>query len=97
MLLSDFGISHDYETLGDTSDVMRSTTTGPTAKTLRYCAPEVYRHESRNITSDIWSLGCVFLEMVSALKRKSAEDILRFLGKNGERKSNYHENLSGTA
>lgn len=60
ILLTDFGFSLDF------SDDSVSTTTGrPSAWTLRYSAPEVLDFEPRNRATDIWSLGCVLLEMVS--------------------------------
>ena len=60
--LADFGIALDWESLG------RSTTTEDTGKTWIYCAPEVAQYEKRNWSSDVWSLGCVFLEMTTVLK-----------------------------
>jgi serine/threonine protein kinase len=60
--LTDFGISLDWE------DLSGSTTTADSAKTILYCAPEVANYQPRNSSSDVWSLGCVFLEMVTTLK-----------------------------
>jgi serine/threonine protein kinase len=42
VLLTDFGISRDL------SDLSRSTTTGDTARTRRYCAPKVDTKTARN-------------------------------------------------
>jgi serine/threonine protein kinase len=67
VLLSDFGIALDWEHLS------RSTTTADCAKSPVYCAPEVAQYQKRNSSSDIWSLGCVFLEMVTVLKGKTVE------------------------
>jgi serine/threonine protein kinase len=61
MYYTDFGISYDF------SDAGLSTTTGPTSMTKRYASPEVLRYEPRNTSSDIFSLGCVFLEMQSVI------------------------------
>jgi serine/threonine protein kinase len=62
VLYTDFGFSLDHSALG------RSTTTGrPDAFTRRYCAPEVAEHDKRNSKSDIFSLGCVFAEITTAL------------------------------
>jgi serine/threonine protein kinase len=66
---TDFGISLDWEGLS------RSTTTADSAKTLLYCAPEVANYEPRNSSSDIWSLGCVFLEMATVLKGQKIADM----------------------
>ena len=63
--LADFGISLDWENLS------KSTTVNDSGKTPAYCAPEVANHEKRNSSSDIWSLGCVFLEMCTILKGRN--------------------------
>jgi serine/threonine protein kinase len=69
VFLTDFGISLDWESLS------RSTTTTDTAKTPLYCAPEVANYQPRNCSSDIWSLGCVFLEMTTILKLQKIADM----------------------
>ncbi|KAH7345916.1 kinase-like domain-containing protein, partial [Pyrenochaeta sp. MPI-SDFR-AT-0127] len=62
VLYSDFGLSYDF------GDAGQSTTTGPVyGLTQRYCAPEVAAGESRNSKSDVFSLGCVYIEMYAAL------------------------------
>lgn len=74
VFLCDFGISRDW------SDSERSTTTGEVLKyTRRYCAPEVSDRDPRNSTSDVWSLGCVFLELISAIKGYPLEEMNDFL------------------
>ncbi|KAI9722618.1 MAG: hypothetical protein M1812_001549 [Candelaria pacifica] len=61
-LYTDFGISLDSSLLAG------STTTGnPSAFTRKYCAPEVADWGSRNAMSDIFSLGCVFVDLLSVL------------------------------
>lgn len=62
VLWADFGISLDW------GEMSRSTTTADSGRSPVYCAPEVAHLEARNSSSDIWSLGCVFLEMVTVLK-----------------------------
>ena len=69
--LTDFGISLDWENLS------RSTTVAESGKTPVYCAPEVANHQKRNSASDIWSLGCVFLEMCTILKGRTLEEMRR--------------------
>ena len=57
--ITDFGIARDWKALG------KSTTTGdigPISKS--YAAPEVVAREPRSSSSDIWSLGCVYLDML---------------------------------
>ena len=67
MIITDFGYSLDHSKIG------KSTTTGrPSAFTRRYCAPEVNDWGPRNSRSDIFSLGCVFLEILLALNETIA-------------------------
>ena len=61
-VLTDFGLSKHFET-GKYSE-------GPTPKTLKYAAPEAMHEERRDEHSDIFSLGCVFLEMATVLLGK---------------------------
>ncbi|KAI4945587.1 hypothetical protein J4E91_007930 [Alternaria rosae] len=69
VMYTDFGLSYDF---GDTG---RSTTTGnPQGITRRYCAPEVAEWGRRNTKSDVFSLGCVFIEMVLALANDASYD-----------------------
>ncbi|KAL2150781.1 hypothetical protein VTH82DRAFT_7344 [Thermothelomyces myriococcoides] len=58
-VLTDFGLSKHFETGQDS--------VGPTPKTLKYADPEAMREERRDERSDIFSLGCVFLEMATVL------------------------------
>jgi serine/threonine protein kinase len=59
---TDFGFSYDSTQAG------HSTTSGnPGAFTRRYCAPEVVDWGSRNSKSDVFSLGCVYVDILSAL------------------------------
>ena len=75
--LADFGISLDWYAL------TRSTTTEDAGKSWIYCAPEVANpnHERRNSATDIWSLGCVFLEMCSILKGRTLHDMRQYFKK----------------
>ncbi|KAJ6438320.1 heat shock 70kDa protein 1/2/6/8 [Purpureocillium lavendulum] len=67
--VADFGIAHSWENL------TRATTTADSGKTLIYAAPEVVRVERRNTAADLWSLGCVFLEMATVLKGKTVQEL----------------------
>jgi serine/threonine protein kinase len=59
VLLTDFGIALDWSERG------RDTTTGNVQSyTNAYAAPEVALAKPRNSSSDIWSLGCVFLDIL---------------------------------
>lgn len=58
VLLTDFGLARDF------SDRSRSTTVGRSGPyTPGYASPEVVASEPRNTSSDIWSLGCVYLDI----------------------------------
>ena len=83
--ISDFGISLDWEFLAG------STTTGPTAKSWVYCAPEVAHDQRRNTSSDIWSLGCIFFEMCTVLKGQTPSAMRRYFQERSE-SSNFFQN-----
>ncbi|KAH7073443.1 Hsp70 protein-domain-containing protein [Paraphoma chrysanthemicola] len=72
VLLTDFGIALDWENLS------RSTTTADSGKTWVYAAPEVVRYEKRNSSADVWSLGCVFMEIVTVLKGETMASMRAF-------------------
>lgn len=76
----------------DWQNLSRSTTTADSGKTWVYAAPEVASYEKRNSTADIWSLGCVFLEMVTVLKGQTISSLRSFLD---ARSSNFrfHANI----
>ncbi|KAI1412811.1 kinase-like protein [Hypoxylon sp. FL1857] len=78
VLFTDFGISLDWSRYGCT------TTQQEKRRTYTYCAPEVAREEPRNSKSDIWSLGCVFLEMFAVLKGKPRSYLHQTLGRQGQ-------------
>jgi serine/threonine protein kinase len=59
VLITDFGTARDW------SELSRSTTIGRSgAYTPGYAAPEVVLEEPRGSSADIWSLGCVYLDMM---------------------------------
>lgn len=76
VLLCDFGISHKW------TDSENGTTEGEYSSfTHRYAAPEVLRIDAkRNLKTDIWSLGCVFLEVLSVMKGYSFDQITKGRG-----------------
>lgn len=88
VLLTDFGLSRDC-------NHTRSTTEGPTARTAKYCAPEVADYMPRSYSSDMFSLGCVFLEMLTVLKGHSLDEMSTFLSENGSHATQYPMNLAG--
>ncbi|KAE8443967.1 hypothetical protein EG329_001191 [Mollisiaceae sp. DMI_Dod_QoI] len=90
VLFTDFGLAFDF------TDAEGSTTASAVnGMTPKYCAPEVANHEPRNTSSDIWSLGVVFLEMAAVLKGKTAEFIYEFLLEHGSRQGFVRTNRSG--
>ncbi|KAI0439906.1 hypothetical protein F4803DRAFT_21438 [Xylaria telfairii] len=77
VLLSDFGTSRTcFDGHFTSNGVSRE-------GTPRYWAPEVGDGADRNTASDVWSLGCVFLEMATTLFGYSHYDMLGFYSKNG--------------
>ncbi|KAK3995887.1 kinase-like domain-containing protein [Cladorrhinum sp. PSN332] len=58
-VLTDFGLSKHFEAGQHSS--------GPTGKTLKYADPEAIHETRRDERSDVFSLGCVFLEMATTL------------------------------
>jgi serine/threonine protein kinase len=90
--VADFGLSLDWTG-------KHSTTTAGTSPgwSPRYRAPEMVEEKPRNSSSDIWSLGCVFLEMVTVLKGETVKDLFEFIKTYGTKQSGdsaayYHEN-----
>lgn len=59
--ISDFGTSRSYKSID------AANTDGPTSFTRKYASPEVSRKFDRGLPTDIFSFGCVFLEMFAAL------------------------------
>lgn len=85
VFFSDFGISHHF---GDGV----SKTSGPSRQTLRYSAPELADFQNnRGRATDIFSLGCVFLEMISVIGGQTVTSLLVHLN-DDEKKRTYHEN-----
>ena len=90
VLFTDFGLSRDF------TDAEGSTTVGiVNGLTPKYCAPEVANYEPRNTSSDIWSLGVVFLEMTTVLKGRAVEFIHEFLSEHGSRQAYIRTNPVG--
>jgi serine/threonine protein kinase len=60
-LLADFGIARTYRSAEETE------TNGWTSFTKRYAAPEVVKQDFRGLPADIFSLGCIFLEILDTI------------------------------
>ncbi|KAF2713602.1 hypothetical protein K504DRAFT_462115 [Pleomassaria siparia CBS 279.74] len=95
VVLSDFGVSSSEE--GPLTD--RRTK----ALTRRYCAPEVPSGIARGQAADIWSLGCVFVEMAATAFGQDNSQWLQFRREFGGGEGKYywqnmdelHERLAG--
>lgn len=83
--LADFGIAHIWKNL------TRVTNTADSGKSVIYAAPEVVRGERINTAVDMWSLGCVFLEMVTILRGKTVQDLRNYFREQSD-SSSFHEN-----
>ncbi|KAH7382734.1 kinase-like domain-containing protein [Phaeosphaeria sp. MPI-PUGE-AT-0046c] len=59
--IADFGIARSYQSPSD------SETDTPVSFTRTYAAPEVVLQDKRGFNADIFSLGCVFMEMMATL------------------------------
>jgi hypothetical protein len=70
---ADFGISHSFSAGEDVTD-------SPIAVTRKYCAPESADQAPRGTSADIFSLGCVYLEMLTVCLGSSNEDFAEFRG-----------------
>ncbi|KAH0542342.1 hypothetical protein FGG08_003279 [Glutinoglossum americanum] len=89
ILFCDFGISKLIHHNG-------LTTPGCGPMTEVYTPPEVAQEERRGRSADIWSLGCVFLEMTTVLAGKSVEEFHEFRSAASKRDpadASYHANL----
>ncbi len=76
VLLTDFNISNDFD------ELTTSKTMGPARATWLYASPEVTREEPRGRAADLWSLGCVMLEICAVwsgekLSLRSLRDHIR--------------------
>jgi len=94
--LADFGISKKFA-----ADEL-SQTDGVTALTRKYCAPEVYNGDLRGRSADIFSLGCVFLEMATVMRGLNLDDLAEFRSRttytsDGNSDEPYHMTLGKVA
>ena len=88
VFLTGFGLSLDW------SELDQSTTEGLAARTPRYCAPEVASNLPRNSMTDLWSLGCVYLEIWAVLKKESIQGLFTYLECHGSKSACYHLNAN---
>jgi len=86
VILTDFELAHDW------SESLQSTTAEEKYRTVKYCAPEGMNNTPRNTGSDIWSLGCIFLEMITILRGESIDAMALFFKETGSRHSDFRDN-----
>ncbi|KAI9702348.1 MAG: hypothetical protein M1836_000827 [Candelina mexicana] len=69
-IFTDFGLAFDF------SELERSTTSGrPNAMTKKYCPIEVIEWGHRGRSADVFSLGCVFVQVLTILAGKSLDGL----------------------
>ena len=88
LILTDFGTAFDWSKTGQS--MTRSN--AEDHRTPRYQSPEVASSGEFHRSSDIWSLGVVFLEMVTLLRGKGIVEMEIFLQSNGTRRTEIHMN-----
>ncbi|KAI4244008.1 MAG: hypothetical protein L6R40_003219 [Gallowayella cf. fulva] len=78
--ISDFGTSRDWsQSTKDTTTDAGIPTTAP------YMAPEIARRLPRNSAADMWSLGVVYLDMITVLRGQSLSKMRKFIASHGTR------------
>lgn len=89
VLLADFGIAYDW------SQSLQTTIQEPVGRTNLYCAPEVIYFKKISSSADIWSLGCVFLEIATILTGSTIKKLRAHLRETGGRQDEYWNNIQG--
>lgn len=92
IFMADFGTAHDW------SGRVRSTTWSSRPRTLPYMPPERENNPNApcNSATDIWSLGVVFLEMLSVLRGIKPRQFKEYLRGKGTQQPFVWNNLTGT-
>lgn len=80
ILFTDFGSAYVFE-----KGVAATSRTSPGLINTMYAAPEVFKREQRDVKTDLFSLGCVFAEIIAVLSgMKIAEFHKKMQGTKGE-------------
>jgi serine/threonine protein kinase len=77
-ILTDFGISKRYE------EGQKSISDGWTKKTDKYACPHALSSKVRNFRTEVFSLGCVYLEMVTVILGEPLAELLTHRGAVGD-------------
>jgi serine/threonine protein kinase len=71
VFLTDFGISKEY------NSAQAAVTHSNSGFTVKYASPAMVKQADQGVESDIFSLGCVFLEMATVILRKDLDQLYR--------------------
>ena len=87
VILTDFGLSSSYRSAAE------ARSEGPTGMTRKYAPPEAIGQVERTLNSDIFSLGCVFLEMATVILGYDLERLDSSIGhdENGQWSVSYQD------
>jgi len=66
--LTDFGLSRSF------APQDHSQSDGWSSRTVRYCSPEVFAFDARGRAADVFSLGCVFLEITCVIANMDLQE-----------------------
>lgn len=89
-ILADFDISHRY------TDHKEAPTGGPTIFTYSYAAPEAIGNEDRPYESDIFSLACVFSEMITLVMGQNLQDFECSRARGPQGDAAFHKSIPAT-
>jgi serine/threonine protein kinase/ankyrin repeat protein len=89
LVLTDFGTAFDWSN----REQSMTRSNAADARTPRYQSPEVASAGEFHRASDIWSLGVVFLEMVTILRGQTLADMDTFLYHHGVRRTAIHDDV----
>jgi serine/threonine protein kinase len=89
-ILTDFDISHRY------TDQNEAPTAGPTIFTYSYAAPEVIGNGGRPFESDMFSLGCVFSEMITLIMGENLQDFESYRAGGPQGDAAFHQSIDRT-
>ncbi|KAF2253264.1 kinase-like protein, partial [Trematosphaeria pertusa] len=87
VLYTDLGLAFYWEAVGHSTTEDSS----PVA-TRKYSPPEIFTGEKRNTSADIFSLGCVFLEMATLLDGSTLDKLQEHLASYGTQSTIYGTN-----
>jgi len=93
VFLTDFGISKEY------SSHQASVTGGDGRFTIEYASPSMVNQTNQGLESDIFRLGCVFLEMATVMLGKQIRDMHVYISERSgnPNKIEYHRDFAHLA